>query len=395
MTTPRLLFLDHSGALGGAELYLLELARAYRSHASVLLFEEGPFAEKLRDEDVDVDVLTTVRGLQTVRKEGRLLDALRAIPGLLLLVAQVIRRSRDYDLLFANSQKSLLVGAMAALLTGRPLIWNLHDLLTTDHFTAFNRRVAVTCANLGADHVIANSQATLDSFRKNGGRTPASIVYNGLDPQRFENGSATLSSSLRAVLGIGTNPLVGVFSRLAPWKGQHILLEALSARPHIHALLVGDALFDGDQSYAETLRTIVAEKNLDDRVHFLGFRNDVPALMKTCDLVVHSSISPEPFGRVIVEGMLAERPVIATRAGGAVEIITDGETGRLVPPGDALALGTAIDDLLNRPEMAEDMAQAAARAAVNRFSLDQQINGVTSVVNNIATKRVRLSRSES
>ncbi len=382
MSRPRILFLDHSAALGGAELYLLDVARAYRSHSSVLLFEDGPFAERLREETLSVETLPTSNAFQGVRKQAGVLDALRGFPGLAKLIWRVARRAQGYDLLFSNSQKSLLVGAAASLLTRTPLIWNLHDLLTADHFTALNRWVAVASANLAADHVIANSQATLNSFRESGGRTPASIVYNGLDPQRFQNVDPP-PSRLRKNLEVGDAPLVGVFSRLAPWKGQHVLLDALSNRSGVHALLVGDALFEGDTDYAETLRRKTVERQLDDQVHFLGFRDDVPALMKACDIVVHTSTAPEPFGRVIVEGMLAERPVIATRAGGAVEIINDGVNGRLVPPGDPVALGNALDDLLNAPSTAAEMGQEAAREAARRFSLENQIDGITRVFDTV------------
>lgn len=395
MTPPRLLLLDHSGALGGAELYLLDVARAYRAHSSVLLFEDGPFADRLREENLDVACLQMPNSLRGVRKNAGLWGALRAIPGLVRLVLQVARRARDYDLLFANSQKSLLVGALASLLTRRPLIWNLHDLLSADHFTALNRRVAVACANAAATHVIANSQATLDAFRTSGGRTPASIVYNGLDPARFQQVDPALPLALRAELGVGDAPLVGIFSRLAHWKGQHVLLDALVDRPDVHALLVGDALFEGDHAYATRLRRAVEANGLSERVHFLGFRDDVPALMKACDVIAHTSTTPEPFGRVIVEGMLAKRPVIATRAGGALEILTDGETGVLVPPGDARALGRALDRLLQAPDTASRMATAGAQEAQQRFSLHAQIEGIDHVLNRVTASSPRSIPSNS
>lgn len=395
MTPPRLLLLDHSGALGGAELYLLDVARAYRTHSSVLLFEDGPFADRLREENLDVACLQMPNSLKGVRKNAGLWGALRAIPGLVRLVLQVAHRARDYDLLFANSQKSLLVGALASLLTRRPLIWNLHDLLSADHFTALNRRVAVACANGAAAHVIANSQATLDAFRTSGGRTPASIVYNGLDPTRFQQIDPALPLALRAELGVGDAPLVGIFSRLAHWKGQHVLLDALVDRSDVHALLVGDALFEGDQAYATRLRRTVEANGLSERVHFLGFRDDIPALMKACDVIAHTSTTPEPFGRVIVEGMLAERPVIATRAGGALEILTDGKTGALVPPGNAKALGRALDRLLQAPDTASRMATAAAQEAQQRFSLHAQIEGIDHVLHRVTASSPRLTPSNS
>jgi glycosyltransferase involved in cell wall biosynthesis len=173
---------------------------------------------------------------------------------------------------------------------------------------------------------------------------------------------------------------VGVFSRLAPWKGQHVLIDALSDLPGVHALFVGDALFDGDESYAETLRTRAAQRGVADRAHFLGFRDEVPVLMQLVDVVVHTSTAPEPFGRVIVEGMLARRPVIATNAGGAREIVDDGCTGLLVPPGDTRALAAALRHVVDYPQQAATITEAAHARARRRFSKQAMIARIDAVL---------------
>jgi len=98
--------------------------------------------------------------------------------------------------------------------------------------------------------------------------------------------------------------------------------------------------------------------------------------MKAVDIVVHTSIAPEPFGRVIVEGMLARRPVIATAAGGALEIIDDEHTGRLVPPGDPDVLAEAVTHLLKRPEEARQMGRAGHAVARERFSTESMLTAI-------------------
>jgi glycosyltransferase involved in cell wall biosynthesis len=112
-----------------------------------------------------------------------------------------------------------------------------------------------------------------------------------------------------------------------------------------------------------------------DRAHFLGFRADVPELMRASDAVVHASVYPEPFGRVIVEGMLAGRPVIATRAGGVTEIVDD-DTGVLVPPNDAGALARAIESIAGDPGHAAAMAARGAARARKEFSIAAMVRGV-------------------
>ena len=134
-------------------------------------------------------------------------------------------------------------------------------------------------------------------------------------------------------------------------------------------MIVGDALF-GEESYAAEVRTLASQLGLDARVHWLGFRNDVPTLMRAVDVLVHTSTAPEPFGRVIAEGMLAERPVIATAGGGASEIVRAGVTAWQVQPNDPAALAAAIGEVLANPSRAREIAAAGRADALARFTLD-------------------------
>ncbi len=366
----RILFLDHTAALGGAELYLLDLAPAFAPPGEVVLFEEGLFAAKLRAASVPVAFIAAPRALHRVARESGLAASLGAAPSLVGLAWRVAQKARAFDVIYANSQKALVVGSLAALLARRPLVWNLHDLLTTEHFSQLNIRIAVTLANRFVRLVIANSEATKEAFLRAGGRRPVVVVHNGIDVGRFATVDPARLRALRRELRLGEGPVVGLFSRLAPWKGQHVLLEAMALLPGVEAVLVGEALFQEEQRYAQQLRERAAQPDLRGRVHFLGFREDVPVLMQVVDVVVHTSVAPEPFGRVIVEGMLARRPVIATKAGGALEIVRPGKTGLLVPPGDAQALAQAIQYLLMHPNEAHQLAQAAYKDACTRFSLE-------------------------
>jgi glycosyltransferase involved in cell wall biosynthesis len=380
--TPRILFVDHAGVLGGAELYLLDIARHYRDHATVVLFEEGPFYDRLTHAGVAVKVLSAAQGFQGVPKTAPLWQGLRALPGWASLCTALTAEARRHDLVFANSQKALMAAGPAAWWSGRPFVWNLHDILTADHFSRTNRRAAAWMANAFADRIIVNSRATRSAFVQYGGAADrCAVVYNGLDPDRFASFPDGARRKLRAQLGLPDDVrTVGVFSRLAPWKGQHVLLDSLSELPDVHALFVGDALFDGDVSYAETLRTRAAQRGVADRAHFLGFRDDVPALMQLVDVVAHTSTAPEPFGRVIVEGMLAQTPVVATRGGGPSEIIDDGRTGFLVPPADPKALATTLRSILDRAYPIRPLTEAARTEAVTRFSTDTLLARIDAVL---------------
>ena len=385
---PRVLFVDHAASLSGAELYLLDLAVHYRRSARVVLFEEGPFRTRLVEAGVDARVLPAPDALLGVAREGGLRAGLAAVPALLRLAGRLARMARGYDLLYANSQKALVVSALASLLARRPLIWNLHDILTADHFSAVNRRVAVALANACAARVVVNSEATRLAFVQSGGRgAKTALVFNGIRADAFQPRTAAERQALRQRLGVDDASVVGVFSRLAAWKGQDVLLRALPELPGVHALLVGKAMFQEDRQYERELHRLTEALGLQDRVHFLGFRRDVPALMQAVDVVAHTSTAPEPFGRVIVEGLMAGTPVVAARAGGALEIIDDGCTGRLVTPGDPEALARTLADVLVHPEEASRLAARGRRAAEDRFSIEAMLHQAEAVIGEVATPR--------
>jgi glycosyltransferase involved in cell wall biosynthesis len=375
---PRILFIDHAGALGGAELYLLDVARAYQSTSTVLLFEEGPFLDRLKDEDIRVEVVSAPSALIHVQKEGSSSKAVYALPGLLSLAANVSRRAKDYDVIFANSQKSLVVAGLVRWWTQTPLVWNLHDMLTEDHFSPLNRWVATRWANWFADRVIVNSEATREAFVAQGGDgSKTGLAYNGIDAAPFDSVSSEEAHSTRQKLGLGSEvPVLGIFSRLARWKGQDVMIRALPEIPEAHLLLVGEALFGDDDIYKQELNALCSDLGVEDRVHFLGFRDDVPRLMKATDVLVHTSTAPEPFGRVVVEGMLARTPVIATRAGGPVEIVEDGVTGRLVSPDSPSLLANVLREVLENERETEQMVRNAYARAQSCFSVELMLEAV-------------------
>ncbi len=371
----KIFFLDQSGTLGGAELCLIDIAKPYSDRSLVGLFVDGSFKNLLQQHHIPVEVLAT-KPIQ-VRKESSLIQALGSLKQLVPLIIKVVKIARTYDLIYANTQKALVIGAIASFFARRPLVYHLHDILSKEHFSATNRRVAVTLANRFASLVIANSQASRDAFIQEGGCPDmTTVIYNGFEPKFYQTCEYDVRQ-LQQKLGLEGKFVVGHFSRLAPWKGQDILITALAkCPPDVTAILVGDALF-GEQDYVQQLHQQVAALGLENRVKFLGFRSDIPQLMAVCDLVAHTSTSPEPFGRVIVEAMLCEKPVVAANAGGATELIEHGVNGFLVTPGEPQELAQVIISCVLETEKSQTIANNARISAGQRFDvaiINQQIS---------------------
>lgn len=379
----RILALDHAGVLGGAELSMLDIVTSLGSDVSVRLFADGPFRERLAMRGIDVRVLP-MGALADVKKGSRL-PSLASLLAMWRVAGRVVHEGRAARVLYANSQKAFVVAALAGRRCHRPVVWHLRDLLGPPHFSALNTRGVVLLANWGAARVIANSSATADAFVAAGGsRALVRVVHNGIDAAPFDAVSDSAARALREQLSPGAGQVIAHFGRLHSWKGQQVTIAALHQLPaDAHAWIVGAPLF-GEHAFADELRALVARSGLGARVHFLGFRSDVPALMRAADVIVHASTLPEPFGRVIVEGMLARRPVIATAAGGVREIVEDGVTGVLVPPNDAFALAGAIRALRDDPARAASIAAAGATHARTAFGVDAMVRGVRAVLDEVA-----------
>jgi glycosyltransferase involved in cell wall biosynthesis len=379
-----ILFVDQSGQIGGAELCLADLALHRRNDSRVLLFAEGPFADLLRGRGISVDILALSGALARTTKKSSWQTLAAGLPALAGHTLALHGAFRKAGLLYLNTAKALLQGTAANILLRRPCIFHLHDLWDERHFSATNIRLLVAAANR-ADAVITNSQSVADTFVSAGGRAPVHVIPNGFDPAAFANVSPAAIAGLRREGNPGGHPVVAIFGRLSRWKGQDVLIRAAALLPDVTVWIVGDALFtEDDRTYAAELRKMA--ESLDHRIRFLGFRSDVAALMAAADIIVHCSVSPEPFGRVLVEGMLAGKPVVAADAGGPKEIVDDGTTGLLVPAGDPQALAAAIGRLVASPDLREQMGREGRQRAERLFALPVILQKTDNVISSVLKK---------
>jgi glycosyltransferase involved in cell wall biosynthesis len=376
----RVLFFDHVAAMSGGEIALMNLIqRLDRSMIEpiVLLGEEGELCEHLRT-STEVHVLPISSDIRQARKDTlgllsvtHLVSAI-GIAKYVIRLAQFIRRHR-IDLVHTNSLKSDLLGGFAARLAGTPVIWHVRDRISSDYLPAKVAFVFRALSRWIPTLIIANSHSTSSTLSKS---TSARIyvVHDGVPLENFE------SSAPRAYADDVTT--VGIVGRISPWKGQEVFLRAAAEVRQLHPQtrfrILGAALF-GEAEYEEGLHRLVDELQLGEAVSFDGFQRDIPAAMAELDIVVHASTKPEPFGQVIIEAMASAKPVIATRAGGVLEIVEDGVTGKLVPMGDAGALARAITELLNDPDEARALGWRGRVCAERQFSMDLTVERVVQV----------------
>ena len=269
-------------------------------------------------------------------------------------------------------------GILAASWLHRPIVCHVRAL---DPLTWFDRWLTRR-----VDGFIYISQAVADQQRRAGAQVRRSLVVpNAVNLDDFP--AALRPGALRQELGIAHDAfVVGSLGRLVTWKGHQVALAAFAALtqhcPTAHLLIVG-APDVAEPGLEHDLRQLAAQLNISDRVTFAGQRDDVPQVLATLDVLCHCAIEPEPFGRVVIEGMAARRPVIASAAGGVVEIIESGVHGLLVPPGDSAALAAALTDLWQHPLKAATLAAAGRQRVETRYTLAQHVAGVEAMYNHI------------
>jgi glycosyltransferase involved in cell wall biosynthesis len=381
MSAP-VLFVDQSGQPGGAELCLMDLAAGLGG--SVLLLSGGPFEAMLRGRGVDVSVLSAGEALHRAEKGTSGLRLARGVIDAMAYLPRLRAATGGRALLYFNTAKALVLGRLAR--PAHPAVFHLHDLPDPSHFSKTNIRLLVATANR-TSAVIANSRATATAFRAAGGRAPVTVIPNGFDPEVFDGVDGASVRALRDQWNPRGAPVLAVFGRLSRWKGQDLLIQAARGLPDAVVWIVGDAFYtDDDRAYAHELRILAADPALGGRIVFAGHRGDVPVWMKAADVVVHTSVSPEPFGRVIIEAMLAGKPVVAADAGGPSEILDHGKTGILYPPGDLGALEDALRGILGHPSAALELGRKARDAARANYALPGVLARTRAVIDPLITR---------
>ena len=226
-----------------------------------------------------------------------------------------------------------------------------------------------------ADYVVAVSRQVQAALEQGGVRPQqVTTLYSGVD---LTPGSQTVDGeSVRARHGIPSEAfLIGTVANLLPIKGYETMIEALaflsSKVPIAHYLVVGG----GSSAYLGQLRGLSADQGVGDRVHFVGFQDPTWPYLAAMDVYAQPS-HDEAFGIAAVEAMAMGKAVVATRVGGLPEVVEDGTTGFLVPPGDAAALGATILALFHDRARREDMGRRGRVRACEYFGLEKTLAGV-------------------
>ena len=339
------------------------IVEAARSSSLVGLVKGTPVGQRLRDGGCLGRLWAWARGVRntvtrTLPLTWRLYRAIQITRPALVHVNDAVFVSRP--------------AIAAAWLARTPVVCHVRSL---GPFQAWDRLWAKTVRRfIFISQWVADDQARQGIAAARGQR-----IYNGINLTLYREGMSRADARRQLNLP-ADRPIVAVIGRLVPWKGQDLFVQALqyvrATVPDIVGLIVGET--EGySQEFGHTLQEQVLALGLSDTVRFLGHSEEIPAILAAIDVLAHTSVTPEPFGRVLAEAMAAGRPVITPAEGGGTEIVINGETGLWFRPRDPRALADAITALLTDWPRAQAMAAAGQRRAAALFSCDRLVAEVS------------------
>jgi len=263
-------------------------------------------------------------------------------------------------------------GILAAYRCRRPSIVNVRSFHQLDD-------VHRLISRLPAAGVLTSRALQQDQHEQGVRFRQERVIANAIDLAQFEQ--PVDRAELRAEFGFKPDARIAiVIGRIMRRKGLDIFIQAMAQvvqqLPQAHGLIVGDD-DSAESGLTEELQALSQQLGITDHIHFTGHRTDAPRLLLASDLLCFVPTQPEPFGRTLIEGMAAGLPVIGARSGAIPDIVSENETGLLVPPADVDAQANAILQLLAQPEKAQAMGEAGKRLAAAKYSIEHQINRFT------------------
>lgn len=363
MTKPRarILFVAHTTRIGGATNSLFLLVRHLKNQydVAVLVPEEGILCEWLATEGVPYFVLPGLRA------------------NTLLQVFRLIRRER-FDLVYGNNPSRRARNVMLAAKMARvPFIWHFRGVMW-----GLDWRLGLFVRF--ADAVVAVSQATAESLNRFYPSQKIHVVYNGLELKSFTIDRAMARCYIAEQIHLPPDAhYVLSVAHLVPRKGHEhgvaVMAELTSKVPDVHLMVAGRL---DNTEYAQKVRATIREYGLEDKVHLLGLRTDIPWLLGGADVLLHTA-TQEAFGRVLIEAMAAGLPVVAFAVDGVHEIIVPGKTGYLVPPGDVAGMADALRSLLIAPDKAVEMGHLGRERVENLFRADRTAAQIAQIIESL------------
>jgi glycosyltransferase involved in cell wall biosynthesis len=356
---------------GGSQRVLAGLVRHLPAHGldvRATLFEHGPLEGWLAAAGCPTEVV----------EAGGTRRPWRVAPAVLGLAA----RAREADVVLSNQAKGHVYGGLAAARARVPAVWWQHE-------APVRRRTELAAARVPSRAIVCCTPDIAAAQRRVGPRrrhvvvVPAGIAVGDVQAR------AGSGAPIRARLGGGDDPIVGMVGRLVAWKGHDVFLRAAALVaeriPRARFVVVGGPGREREDGRATSLHRLSHDLGVGERTFFAGHQDDPYPWFDACDVVVNAS-DDEPFGLVVLEAMALGKPVVATAAGGPRRIVQHDRSGLLVPPRAPVEMAQAIERILTDPMVASRLG-AGARQRVNDFEEEAMAERFAGLLREVAVPR--------
>lgn len=386
----RICFISHSGRLGGAESVLLEtieILNDYGVECRVILPAIGEFSNRLANRGIPFAILPLAWWMssQNLTLLSRVWCAARIVRAVLVSARQVRRWNCD---VVYSSTITVCTGAFVATLLRLPHVWHIQEFGLEDHGLHFAFGEGLSLKLLGhlSRYCITLSKALKLKFTAHIDPSKISVIYPSMH--------IAIERSVRRVaeLHLSSSKIFRcvIVGQLSPGKRQEDAIQAIAAltemKIDVELVVVGN----GGSVYRRRLETMVKQNRLQKQVTFVGQVPDASPYIAKADALLMCSKS-EGFGRVTIEGMLAEKPVIAARSGASVELVQDGVTGLLYSVGDPIDLALKIRELIENREYARRLGRNAKNWAGTVFTKERYITEWLAVLDSLRSRECPLA----
>lgn len=377
----KVLFFDHSPVCGGAEQSLLSVLPALKPPiVPVLLASQNSIltrkAQSLGIRCRTIKLSPRLASLPRGRLAGNALDPRlwRDISRTIDELAAVVQEE-EADIVFANTLKSAILMGLCRKKIEQPMVWHVRDIVSGPSSLAME-----LAGRIGRPKLIAVSRAVAGQPALRFSGADPVVIPNGIDIEKWIfAGQQQRPEEIKSKLGVKPGEsLIGVFGQLSAWKGQEHAVKALSHLKRrgflCRLLLAGDAIFT-EQGYPEHLKKLAGSLGVSGEMIFSGWLDNTAPYMAAADIIVHTPVKPEPFGRVLIEAMALGKPVVSVKNGGIPEIIDHGRSGMLLESHGELPF--VLERLLCQPAQAKALGDEARRQVQLRFRLSDTVSKIS------------------
>ena len=351
---PNLLFLNSISIFGGGEIWAVNTIREFvlrGYNVSLVCNKKSTIVNKVNETGAAIFPINISGDLN---------------PFTILKLIRIFRK-RNINVVIANAGKDIRLSGLASKFIKNVKVIARQGI---DYPLKNNLRYRFTYNNL-ASGIIANSEATKKTMLKN---VPwldpdrVKVIYNGINPDLY---LASSTKDLRKEIGLTENDFViGFVGRFSVQKGIQYALEAFKIInekfKNVHLLLCGEGELKQD------IENFIGDNFLQNKIHLLGFRKDIPDIMRAINVLLTPSLW-EGFGLVLIEAMASGKPCVASRTSSIPEIINDEENGILVQPQNSESIVEALDRLISNPGLAQELGENGLKIFHEKFTIDRMI----------------------